>query len=341
MNARKLPSGRWQSKVYIGTVDGKKQFVTVTEDTRKECLLKAAIIKAEAEDDTSPRMTVEQAVEKYIEAKRGVLSPATVAGYVSKQKLYINNHQIASCRIDQLTTQKVQSWVSDISDGVSKKTVTNAYGLLAAAVRMFRPKADLTVRFPHGKRYEGYVPSTEEVLQVLECAKEYDERLYRACLLAAFATLRRGEISCLTADDIHGSYVHVEKDMVKDADGRWIVKLPKTETSVRDVQLPGWVIDEMPKEGPLVDYRPDEITKWFGHVLKTLDLPHFRFHDLRKHAVSLMATQGVSMASIKEIGGWSNMQTPQQIYIKALADAHKREMSQYIEHLDGLKPGKK
>ena len=337
MNARKLPSGRWQSKVYIGTVDGKKQFKTVTEDTRKECLIKAAQIQADAESCRDAKITVDQAVTRYIDAKRGVLSPATVAGYLSKQKLYITPQPIGTCRIDQLTPQKLQEWVSDISGCVAKKTVTHAYGLLAAAVRMFAPKTDLAVRFPQGKRYEGYVPSTEEVLKVMAAAKEYDERLYRACLLSAFATLRRGEISCLTADDIKGNMLHVEKDMVKDADGHWIVKLPKTENSVRTVPLPGWVVDEMPKAGPLVDYRPDEITKWFGKILKQLDLPHFRFHDLRKHAVSLMATQGVSMASIKDIGGWSNLQTPQQIYIKALADAHEREMGQYLAHLDKLK----
>lgn len=340
MNARKLPSGRWQSIVYIGTVDGKKKYVTVTEDSRRDCLLKAAQVKAEAEANAdSPRITVQQAVERYIEVKRGVLSPSTVAGYVSKLKLYIATHPIGACRIDQVTNQKAQAWISDISEGRSKKTVASAYGLFTASVRMFR-KLDLDVRFPQGRRYDGYVPSTEEVFTVLEYARAWDERLYRACLLSAFGTLRRGEISALTAEDIHGSFIRVEKDMVKDENGKWITKLPKTEDSVRDVQLPSWILQEMPKTGPLVDYRPDEITKWFGRTVKKAGLPHFRFHDLRKHAVSLMATQGVSMASIKEIGGWSNLQTPQQIYIKALADAHKREMSQYIGHLESLRPTK-
>ena len=339
MNARKLPSGRWQSKVYIGTVDGKKQFVTVTEDSRKDCLLKAAQVKADIESDkASPKISVQEAVERYIDARRGVLSPSTVAGYVSKLKLYIASDPIGACRIDQLTSQKLQKWVSGISAGRSKKTVANTYGLLFSSVRMFRPKADFDVRFPQGKRYDGYVPSTEEVFTILEYARAWDERLYRACLLSAFGTLRRGEISALTANDIHGSFIRVDKDMVKDEHGKWIIKLPKTEDSVRDVQLPSWILETMPKAGPLVDYRPDEITKWFCRAVKKAGLPHFRFHDLRKHAVSLMATQGVSMASIKEIGGWSNLQTPQQIYIKALSDAHKREMNQYIGHLESLNP---
>lgn len=334
MNAFKMPSGRWQSKIYIGKEGNTKKYISITADTKQECLMKAAKAKEDMRQDT-PKITVDQAISKYIEAKRGVLSPATVASYLSKQRLYITPHKISSVRLDQLTPQKVQVWVSEIAGKVSKKTVLHAYGIISAAVRMFQPKADLSVRFPQGKRYGGYVPSTEEVLVLLQAAKEYDERLYRACLLAAFGTLRRGEISCLTSDDIHGDLLHVERDMVKDENGKWIVKLPKTEDSIRDVRLPRWIIEEMP-EGRLVDYRPDEITKWFGKVLKETGLPHFRFHDLRKHAVSLMATQGVSMASIKDIGGWSNLQTPQQIYIKALADAKQRELDQYVAFLDGI-----
>ncbi len=337
MNARKMPSGRWQSKVYTGTVDGKKIFVTVTEDTRKECLIKAAQVQAEAaEMKDGPKIAVDQAVTKYIEAKRGVLSPATVAGYLAKQKKYITPFPLASCRIDQLTTQKLQGWISEISAVGAKKTVKNAYGLLSASVRMFRPKADLSVTLPQGKRYEGYVPSTDEVMTVLKCAKEQDPRLYRACLLSAFGTLRRGEIACLTADDIHGNLVHVEKDMVRNENNEWVIKLPKTESSVRDVPLPQWVLDEMPKSGRLVDYNPEQITNYFVRIVKKVNVPRFRFHDLRKHAVSLMATKGVSMASIKDIGGWSNLQTPSQIYVKALADAHKREMNKYLKHLDSL-----
>lgn len=335
MNARKMPSGSWQSVVYVGKVDGKKKYVTVTESSKNACLLKAAQVKGESKKDV-PKLTVLQAAGKYISAKEGVLSPATVAGYKAVVKRYIEGRPIASCLLTQISPERMQKWISEISEGVSKKTVVNAYCFVAASVKMFLPKADLTVRFPQGKRYEGYVPSTEEVIEVLKAARAYDERLFRACLLSAFGTLRRGEISPLTSDDIRGDCIHVDKDMVKTADGKWVTKLPKTETSVRDVQLPQWILDEMPKEGPLVDYTPDEITKWFGKVVKKLDMPHFRFHDLRKHAVSLMANQGVSMALIKDIGGWSNMQTPQRIYIKALADASKREMKQYVSFVDGI-----
>lgn len=335
MNARKLPSGKWQSKVYIGTFDGKQKFVSVTAGSKRECLLRAAEVRANSlVSAVQNDMTVNEAVNQYIKSKRGVLSPATIAGYLNKQKTHITPHKIAACELRSLTPQKVQSWVSDISQNIAPKTVKNTYGLLTASVKMFFPKADLTATLPQAQRYGGYVPSTEEVVQVIEAAKKYDERMYRACLLAAFATLRRGEICALMASDINGNILHVSKDMVRNEKNEWIIKPPKTSDSVRDVPLPSWIIKEMPISGPLVNYTPEQITNYFIRIVRKEKLPHFRFHDLRKFSVSLMATQGVSMSSIKEIGGWSNLQTPAQIYIKTLADAHQREMRQYLEHLE-------
>lgn len=340
MNARKLPSGRWQSKVYIGTVDGKKQFRTVTEDTRRECLIKAAQILEEAKAQkqaAAGEITVSQAVTRYIDSRRGVISPATIRGYMDISKRHIQEMPIGAVTVSGLTLEKVQSWVSSLAEkGLSKKTVKNAYAVFSPAVAMFHgPKFE--VEFPKGQKYKGYVPSTEEVQKVIKLAAEMCPDLYRACLLAACSTLRRGEIACLTRDDINGNILHVGRDMVRDEHRNWVIKnLPKEEASVRDIPLPKSIISKMPASGRLVNLTPDQITAQFEKVLAKADVPSFRFHDLRKYSVSLMATEGVSFASIKDIGGWSNINTPQQIYIKTLADAHEREMTRYLDRLEAI-----
>ena len=125
--------------------------------------------------------------------------------------------------------------------------------------------------------------------------------------------------------------------MVRDEHRNWVIKnLPKEEASVRDIPLPKSIISKMPASGRLVNLTPDQITAQFEKVLAKADVPSFRFHDLRKYSVSLMATEGVSFASIKDIGGWSNINTPQQIYIKTLADAHEREMTRYLDRLEAI-----
>lgn len=337
MNARKLPSGRWQSIVYTGKIDGKKKYVTITEDTRKDCLLRAAAVLEEAnkKKTSGDHITVEQAVDRYIESKRGTLSPATIRGYVKIQKNHIENSPIASCQVSEVTDETVQLWISAFH--ASKKTIMNAYGLLRPAIKMFRKDASFAVEFPKGKRYKGYVPSTDEVIAFLSAAKETRPDLYRACLFAAFSTLRRSEITCLTADDISGNILHIDKSMVKDEHGSWVIKdIPKEEESVRDIPLPQWVIAEMPKQGRLVSQNPDWITNEFGRLLDKLSISRFRFHDLRKFSVSLMHHKGVSMSSIAKLGGWSNINTPTQIYIKSIEDEKEREMKSYLNFAEGM-----
>ena len=340
MNARKLNSGKWQSKVYVGTVDGKKQFVTITERTKKECENRVAEIlleRKERKTGSDRKITVSEAVDRYIDTRRGTLSPASIAGYVNAKKRYITGYPIASCKVCDLTEERVQIWVSSLAGKVSKKTIKNAYGLLYPSVKMFRKDAIFRPEFPKERPFKSHVPSWEEVRLLLETAKEKKPNLYRACLLAAFGTMRRGEISCLTKDDISGVFVHIDKDMVQDERGQWVVKdMPKEEASVRDVELPRWVIDEMP-EGRLVNYTPQGITREFNATLNRLEIPHFRFHDLRKHAVSMMHHAGVSMATIQKAGGWANMDTPQKIYISTLKEEREREMKGYIAFAESLK----
>lgn len=340
MNTRKLPSGRWQSKVYIGTADGKKKFRSITAATKKECIIKAAAVLDEAKakkQSAASGVTVAQAVKRYIASKRGVISPATVRNYMNMLSKNIEPEPIGAVLISALTVEKVQAWVSSLSQsGLSKKTIRNNYALFAPAIAMFGG-GPFNVEFPKGKAYKGYVPSTEEVQRIMAVAAAKRPELYKACLLAACSTLRRGEISCLTADNIRGNILHVENDMVRDEDRNWIVKkLPKEEASVRDIPLPQSVINKLPKEGRLVNLNPDQITGQFERNLKNAGVPAFRFHDLRKYSVSLMITEGVSLTSVKELGGWSNIQTPQNIYLRTIEDAHQREMAQFLGKLETL-----
>ena len=74
-----LPSGKWRCQV---TVDGARK--SVIDNDPEVAHIKAMAIKAKmVEAATQPRcITLGQAMDRYIESKDTVLSPATVAGYV-------------------------------------------------------------------------------------------------------------------------------------------------------------------------------------------------------------------------------------------------------------------
>ena len=77
---KQLPSGSWRTRIYI---DGRT--VSITKDTYDECAaeylaLKNGVIEAQA-GASGKNITVETAVKKYIDSKKGFLSPSTIAGY--------------------------------------------------------------------------------------------------------------------------------------------------------------------------------------------------------------------------------------------------------------------
>ena len=72
-----LPSGRWRCQV---TVNGHR--VSIVEDDPKAAhakavALKAEIIKAARKPET---MTVGEAIDRYLDSRDGILSPATMRG---------------------------------------------------------------------------------------------------------------------------------------------------------------------------------------------------------------------------------------------------------------------
>ncbi len=145
---------------------------------------------------------------------------------------------------------------------------------------MFAPDLRVKVTLPAKKKAELYCPSDDDVRKLLNHIKGTELEI--AVLLAAFGPLRRGEICALTDNDVHGNTIDVSRSMVKGADHEWYVKQPKTYGSYRSVEFPDFVIDKIKNiKGPLVKSNPDYITHRFGRVLKTIDIPHFRFHDLR------------------------------------------------------------
>lgn len=58
--------------------------------------------------------------------------------------------------------------------------------------------------------------------------------------------------------------------------------------------------------------------------MKKLDIPHFRFHDLRHYSASIMHAIGVPDVYIMERGGWSSDKTLKKIYRNSLSDYQEK-----------------
>lgn len=329
-----LPSGSIRIQVYDYTdVDGKKHYKSFTAPTRQEAKYPAAQWKAGKADKKPVRITLYEAVGRYIDAKAGVLSPSTIRGYQRMQECRIKD--IGRIWLDELNSTDVQIWVSDLSKSLSPKYVRNLYGLLSASVEMFAPDLTLKVTMPEKKRPDLYCPSDDDIKKLLMHVAGTDLEI--AILLAAFGPMRRGEICALESSDIKGNKVSVTKSMVMGPDQTYHIKQPKTYGSYREIEYPESVIKKMAgRKGRIINRSPDAITRAFERAIDKSGLPRFRFHDLRHYAASIMHAIGVPDQYILKRGGWSSDNVMKAVYRNAIDIETVRQNKKINGHFQEL-----
>lgn len=317
MKAKKLPSGSWRVRVSSGVVyvngHPRYKYESFTAPTKKE----AEFMAAEWSMNRAIRpsvITVADAVQRYISVKEPYLSPATIRGYERYRTHYYDT--IAGVSVRRLDAETVQVWINSLATEKAPKTVCNAFGLLSAAVEMFGGKIG-KVDLPKMEAPKTYTPDDEEVKRLLDHAQG---ELKTAIMLAAFGSLRRGEICALDASDISGTQIRITKDMVMTKDREWVIKPPKTAASVRTVTVPQWVVDQLPTEGRICPITPHQLTDRFRRAVQATKLQHFRLHDMRHYYVSIAHALGVPDAYIMETGGWKNAAVMNRVYKNTLKD---------------------
>lgn len=316
---KKTASGKWTIQVFsYKDADGKVHTKRFTADTKSEVKSLAKAYELNRDRLAKNDLTVQEAIRSYIAQRTPVLSPSTIAGYQGYAKTNFN--MIDPVRINALTSEKVQNWINHmVEEGKTPKSIRNNYGLLRAALKLHRPGLLLDVVLPQKVQPKLYTPTDADIRYLLQASEGTE--LHKAILLAAFATLRRGEIAALEASDLEGNILTVSKSMVHDSTGRWIIKGPKTLGSYRSILLPDFVAEELRGcEGRLVDLNPAQITTYFDRMVDKCELPHIRFHDLRHYSASIMHAIGIPDQYIMQAGGWSSDSVMKRIYRNTMDD---------------------
>lgn len=302
---RKLKSGNWNLRV---TVSG--QSYSFTDPDRKTVIRMAAAFADQYRENVANPPFID-AVATYIDERAETLSPATVRGYRSIEKTLRARHPaLCQKRVVAVTDRDVQM----IIKGMSKKTAKNYVGLIQPALgRRFN------VTLPRGRQKEIAVPTDLEVLGLLEIFRGTEVEI--PIMLGAYGGLRRGEICALTLQDFDGDYVIIDKDMVMDEHGGWVVKDPKTETSNREVLLPPSVTEAVRRKGYVTRLSPHQLSNAFQKKQIWLGIdPPYCFHSLRHYSASYLHAQGIPDAYIMARGGWATPAVMQRVYRHAMRD---------------------
>lgn len=340
--AKKLKSGSWRCLVYDYTDDnGKRHYKSFTSQDptprgKREAERLAADYAEEKERkrDSNDKMTIKEAVSGYCDLKSNVLSPSTIREY---RRMAKSDYEfIEKITLDRITNDTVQRWVNTFAANHSPKTTKNAYGLLRAVIDTYAPDIRLRVTMPQSIQPKLYVPSDGDIKAILEYFSANDKDMELAVYLAAFGTLRRSEICALTADDVKGNVISVNKAMVDKGSNEWVIKTTKTVSSTRMVELPIFAIEKFPKKGNIVNLTPDKVTGRFEAALSKLNINKFRFHDLRHYAASIMHAIGVPDQYIMQRGGWASDKTLKNIYRGTIEDYTKKYTDMTLAHFDTM-----
>ena len=287
--AKQLPSGAWRVQVMV---DGSR--ISVTDADPKVAQAKAAAMKAKMTEATaSPsQLTVGTAIDRYIENKSGVLSPATIAGY---KRIRTNAlASLANIKLPALTQAKVQRAISDLARTKSSKTVRNAHGLLSAVLAEYKPDMTLRTTLPQKRRYEVHNPTDTEIVTITKAAQGTPMEL--PILLAVWLGLRASEICGITWDCIHGNTLHIKQAKVAGENGPTL-KATKTFSGDRYLRLPQPIADLIQAQPHTDEYvvhlTGQAIYKRFVRLCEKAGVPHYRFHDLRHANASVMLALGV------------------------------------------------
>lgn len=308
--AKKLPSGSWRVLVYTGTdANGKRRYKSFTAATKREAEYLAAEFIANKKRPAG-RMTVGEAIDRYIDSKDGVLSPTTVNEYRKMRKNYLQG--IMKIQLDRLTQEDIQRAVTEEAGRHSAKTVINAHGLLASALKMQLPFFVLRTTLPRKiKTLRRDLPTSEDVMRVMA-----GQPAELPVLLALCLCLRMSEVRGIRKSAVQGNYLSIERVIVT-VNGEHIEKeLLKTDESRRIEELPDFLRDMIlaaPTEYA-TQLTGQAIYKQFSRRMESAGFPGVRFHDLRHISASDMHAHGIPDRVAAERGGWAGTQTMRKVY---------------------------
>lgn len=220
------------------------------------------------------------------------------------------------------------------------------------AERVQPPKA----KKPKRKYYDD--DQCKILLENLEQLDEEQIKYKTAIILTVFTGVRLGELMGLEWNDIdfRNGIVSINRSSQYLADTGVFTKVPKTESSIREVAIPDFVIslleeykswyeEQKTLYGELwIDsnrlfvqadgkpMHPSTISKWFVKFIGQIGLPVINFHGLRHTNATLLIAQNIDVAVVAARLGHAQITTTFNFYVHPII-AHNKKAGFALENL--------
>ena len=323
---QRLPSGSWRVQVKR---NGRR--ISVVEDDPGLAQAKALAIRDGLieEEERRKAMTLEEAIQAYIDRREAVLSPSTIRGYRQMKENRFKG--IMQRDIYTLTKRDLQAAVNQECRLVSAKTVANAYGLVRPVLKEYDIDV-FGVKLPQRTRKKKAYIQPEEISRLIMTARldPYEP----AILLALWLGMRRSEICGLCWDcvDEKEKTITVRRTLVMNKDNHFILREgAKNISSQRTIPCPDYIMDKLTAlrngrtEGRVFRINPNTLLQHIHKVCATAGITDTTTHGLRHTNAAVMRHLGISDAHAMERGGWSEEATYKNIYSYVFDSTAKNE----------------
>ena len=220
------------------------------------------------------------------------------------------------------------------------------------AERVQPPKA----RKPKIRSYDD--EQTKILLENLELLPSEDTKYKVAIILTVFTGVRLGELMGLEWPDVDfkNGIISINRSSQYLADMGVFTKVPKTESSIREIAIPEFIIslleeyklwyeeqksiygelwtnsDRLFVQADGKPMHPSTISKWFVKYVGQIGLPVINFHGLRHTNASLLVAQNIDIAVISARLGHAQISTTLDFYVHPLL-SHNRKAGYALENL--------
>jgi integrase len=333
----RLKSGNYRVRVYSHTdSSGKKIYESFTASTSAQARALADKFLSNNDRTRAGDLTVEEAVQSYIEDNKGILSPSTIKGYKSDYKRMTSIYKL---RIRKITSADLQRFVKLLSaEGRSPKTIKNTYTTLLAPLKYNDIDQKFKVNLPEIPEKDIYAPEDEQIMNLYINANPVMKKV----LIMACHSMRLSEICGAKYGDFENNVLHIQRAKVDSYKGKYEVKgTTKTKLSTRYVvfsESEMKVIGTGSPDQPIIPIAPRTVDGNFSRLREKLGLgQHVRLHSLRSYYASISLALNIPQNYIEKGGGWKpNSTVLRKHYEKKIRSFEDEYTKRFNDHMSDI-----
>lgn len=348
-NIQKIDTKKYRIRVEAGidpSTGNRKRLSKTIYGTKQQAMKVLAKMEKNKNTDyhKGNELKLKDYLNKWIKNYSSNIAQSTTKDYIS----IIENHLIPSLgelklneinygHIIEYQNQKLKNGNLKTGKGLSNRSVQAHHRLLSLALKQAVNLYELIeknpcdpVQAPTPNKNSGKSLSREDASLILNSIE--DILLYTIFFVALYTGMRRSEITGLKWKDINFNNKTISvRRSGGIINGEFSYKKLKNDSSRRQVAMSNSLIKELKKfkakrgafaakesavfltpDGKPV--KPDYLTSKFKSIFKQLEMPEYKFHDLRHTHATWLLEEGINPKIVQKRLGHSRIETTLDIY---------------------------